>query len=128
MTKWVHSTKYGLGFILNCNKQGLFFNDKTRMICDENSLTFLYCSKAQEKKKKLISYYKFSDVPDELLQKVKIFQNIRKFLKGDSASTQYIKQSALKNLDGSFIEKPRGTYFIKKWKKSSKGTLFQLTT
>ena len=43
VTKWVdYSTKYGLGYRLSDGSSGVFFNDSTKVIVEQNGQNFFY--------------------------------------------------------------------------------------
>lgn len=70
VTKWVdYSTKYGLGYRLSDGSSGVFFNDSTKVIVEQNGQNFFYYERkaiSSTEKQDIMSSYPLNDYPKEL--------------------------------------------------------------
>lgn len=76
--KWIdYSSKYGIGYALNNNMIGVYFNDSTKMLtCSEDS--FFYIERVE--REDVIKKHSFKDYPNELKKKVSLFNHFKGYL------------------------------------------------
>lgn len=56
--KWVdYSSKYGLGYLLSNNANGVFFNDSTKIIMDPKGFHFDFLERKQADKQDIMTSY-----------------------------------------------------------------------
>lgn len=72
--KWVdYSSKYGLGYLLSNGQTGVFFNDSTKIVIDQNAHTFYYYERkavSQTEKQDVMQTHNLTEYPKELQKKV----------------------------------------------------------
>lgn len=65
MKKWVdYSSKYGLGYLLSDGSTGIYFNDASKMVLDDQGQKVDYIGNESEDPKRLISFL-LSGSPDD---------------------------------------------------------------
>ena len=70
VTKWVdYSTKYGLGYLLSDQSAGVFFNDSTKIVSQNQGKSFYYYERkaiSSTEKQDVLTKHPFDDYPKEL--------------------------------------------------------------
>ena len=68
--KWVdYSSKYGLGYLLSNGCTGVFFNDSTKIVIDQDGIRFQYYERkavSTTEKQDVMTAYTLTDFPKEL--------------------------------------------------------------
>lgn len=84
VTRWVdYSAKYGFGFLLSDGTTGILFNDSTRITTYGMLQNFEYASKVNTNKGRCVEeirLFSFTNFPDTLRDKVKLFNKFSKYL------------------------------------------------
>ena len=119
--KWVDfSSKYGIGYLLNNGCTGVCFNDFTKMVLEQDELTFTYVTR--EKGHKLDSEVTYpleeENYPAHLIKKVKLLKHFRSFLTKDEHAS----------FTSSLFRGVTYPVFVKKWIKTRYAILFRFST
>ncbi|OMJ87277.1 hypothetical protein SteCoe_11045 [Stentor coeruleus] len=78
--KWVdYSTKYGIGYSLSNGHTGVYFNDSSKIICDDNGM-FLYIYRKPDCKDEITEKYSLMSFPVDLKKKITLLEHFRKHL------------------------------------------------
>jgi polo-like kinase 1 len=110
--KWVdYSSKYGLGYLMNNNSVGVFFNDSTKIIANGTGGVFQYVCRPTSTREAESVTYSFSEYPEDLRKKVTLLEHFRKHLLDE-------------NTEG---ENKGPIVFVKKWLSTSHATFFRLS-
>lgn len=89
--KWVdYSSKYGLGYLLSNNATGVFFNDATKIILDQNGTNFDYIERKNADKQDVMTSHTLTDYPKELQKKITLLQHFKSYLEGNSKGDQVL--------------------------------------
>lgn len=109
VVKWHdYSSKYGLGYLLSNGTIGVFFNDGSKLI-GQNENTFDYIVRNNEKQD-VSTTYSFKDYPTEVHKKVLVFNRFKEHF--EPTQKTLVKQEA-------FI-------YVKKWIKTKHGIFFRM--
>ena len=80
VTKWVdYSSKYGLGYLLNNDIVGVYFNDHTKITLNTISNNASYIERKDDNQKDIIYSFNLKEAPKELQKKIFIFQHFKKY-------------------------------------------------
>ena len=78
--KWVdYSSKYGLGYLLNNDIVGVYFNDHTKITLNTISNNASYIERKDDNQKDIIYSFNLKEAPKELQKKIFIFQHFKKY-------------------------------------------------
>lgn len=140
--KWVdYSSKYGLGYLLSNNSNGVFFNDSTKIVLDPDGHNFIYYERRASDKKDIGSTHTLTDYPKELQKKVTLLQHFRSYLegsakKGEEGDTKNIgtermtKEEVKEEVSTEKPEKKvlgEDTVYVKKWMRTRHAIMFRLS-
>jgi polo-like kinase 1 len=80
--KWVdYSSKYGLGYLLSNGATGVFFNDSTKIVLDQNDNNFDYLErKSKQDKQDQVQSHTLTEFPQDLQKKVTLLQHFKSYL------------------------------------------------
>ncbi|GKY93285.1 hypothetical protein MPSEU_000296000 [Mayamaea pseudoterrestris] len=129
--KWVtryvdYTAKYGLGFLLNDQCSGVYFNDSTKTVLDAHSETFQYIERRKTedsgRAEALIETYTLSKYPESLKKKVTLLKHFQSYLMEHHKGTEddVIPTSSTPHLPTNFV-------FVKKWLRTKHAILFRLS-
>ena len=123
VTKWVdYSTKYGLGYILNNGLIGVYFNDNTKMLLNPHKNRITYVERKISDKQELLYTFSINEYPDDIKNKVTLFNQFRNFLEEDKLKlTNTLTRRERKSLEPNFEMKRRKTK-VEKMKKDLNDT------
>lgn len=108
--KWYdYSTKYGLGYILSNGTIGVSFNDGAKLVVPPGN-AFEYLTKDQSGKGESRSKYSFDEYPEDLHQKVLIYNRFKEHFESVITDSVRIKELV----------------YIKKWIKTKAAMFFRL--
>ena len=138
ITKWVdYSSKYGIGYLLNNQLIGVYFNDCTKLIYNPRTQKISFIERKVTKGKDMQYTFGLKEAPAELGKKVLIFQQFKKYLEEDINREKNEKQSnnkerkksknAVDKSANSKIEKEGENIFLTKWMKTSQAIIFRLS-
>jgi len=86
--KWIdYSSKYGLGYLLSDTSAGVFFNDSTKIVAEQNGSIFFYYERkaiSSTEKQDVMSKFAFTDYPTELHKTVTLLEHFKSYLKQNS--------------------------------------------
>ena len=95
---WIdYTSKYGLAYILTNGTIGVYFNDSTKLLLDndEKKFNYIYTKDKQE----VINNYSYDSFPESINKKVSLLYHFKKYLKKEKSptisSTEYVKKWAL---------------------------------
>ena len=109
--KWLdYSSKYGLVYLLSNGCIGIYYNDSTKIVVD-NEGKFSYIKKRMNNHKASIENYTLSNHPEKLTKKVNILKQLMK-----NIETNEFQYNEYKEL-----------VYVKKWLNIDQGTLFRLS-
>lgn len=115
--KWIdYSSKYGIGYLLNNRCYGVYFNDSTKILA-QNEDHFYYVERVA--KEDLPKRYSFADYPPELKKKIGLFNHFKGYLKDDEEPKR--QQASPAPLD------PRNLIYIKRWFRSKHAVIFRMS-
>ena len=110
--KWVdYSSKYGLGYMLSNGCPGVFFNDSTKIVGDQQGNTFQYLSRPSANQEEEMTTHPLVGFPPEFQKKVTLLQHFRKHLA----------------VNDPVSEVPTPLPYIKKWLTTSHAIIFRLS-
>eukprot|EP00357_Protocruzia_adherens_P032235 CAMPEP_0115018538 /NCGR_PEP_ID=MMETSP0216-20121206/28876_1 /TAXON_ID=223996 /ORGANISM="Protocruzia adherens, Strain Boccale" /LENGTH=581 /DNA_ID=CAMNT_0002389773 /DNA_START=88 /DNA_END=1830 /DNA_ORIENTATION=- len=123
--KWVdYSSKYGLGYLLSNGATGVFFNDSSKVILDNNGHQFNYMERRSSDRQDVVHTHTLTEYPKELQKKVTLLQHFRSYLEGTSKNgkdepgeKEEIKPASTSN---QFV-------YIKKWMRTRHAIMFRLS-
>ena len=131
VTRYVdYTSKYGLGFLLNDNCSGVFFNDSTKIALDNDGTSFQYVERKRTEPNELrrvdilVGSHCLENFPDKLNKKVTLLKHFRNYLleqqkkDGDdpeSSRTQPERDS-------------QNLVYVKKWLRTKHAILFWLSS
>ena len=149
VSKWVdYSSKYGIGYILNNNLIGVYFNDYTKLIYNPRSGKISFIERKVTKGKDMLYTFGLKEAPKELAKKVLIFLQFKKYFeeekndKDEKSSSAKIdrKKKAIsdKNVskridkkeekkEDKKEEKEEESIFLTKWMKTNQAIIFRLS-
>ena len=138
ITKWVdYSSKYGIGYLLNNQLIGVYFNDCTKLIYNPRTQKISFIERKVTKGKDMQYTFGLKEAPAELGKKVLIFQQFKKYLEEEINREKNEKQSnnkerkkskiAVDKAANSKIEKEGENIFLTKWMKTSQAIIFRLS-
>ena len=111
--KWIdYSNKYGIGYLLSNRSYGVYFNDSTKMVA-QNEECFYYLER--QNKEDVLKKYKFADYPADLKKKVGLFNHFKGYLKDEEAKNELVP------ID------PRNLVYIKRWFRSKHSVIFRMS-
>ena len=110
--KWVdYSSKYGLGYMLSNGCPGVFFNDSTKIVGDQQGKSFQYLSRPAANQEEEMTTHPLVGFAPEFQKKVTLLQHFRKHL------------AVAEPVD----EVPTPLPYIKKWLTTSHAIIFRLS-
>lgn len=129
VTRYVdYTSKYGLGFLLNDNSSGVYFNDSTKTALVPDGETFQYVERRRSEETpdprrldSTVETYTLSDFPESLKKKVTLLKHFRNYL---------LEQQ--KDEDEAAVGSDAGPYatnlvYVKKWVRTKHAILFRLS-
>ena len=137
--KWVdYSSKYGLGYLLSNGFSGVFFNDSSKIILDQNTKIFYYIERRPNENKEIISSYNIDLFPMPLQKKVKLLKKFKNFLEGETnanSSNEVHSNSKKENNEEKPAEnqnigpdkKDNSITYVKKWMQTKQAIMFSLS-
>ena len=154
ITKWVdYSSKYGIGYLLNNELIGVYFNDCTKLIYNPRIRKISFIERKVTKEKDMMYTFAVNETPKELQKKVLIFQNFKKYFdeenpkklekmkeqkakikkKSKTLTEKAMKEKEekekleLKLKEEKEIEKEGESVFLRKWMKTNQAIIFRLS-
>ena len=80
VVKWVdYSSKYGIGYLLNNNLIGVYFNDCSKLIYNPRTTKISFIERKVTKEKDMMYTFGLNETPKELQKKILIFQQFKKY-------------------------------------------------
>ena len=80
VVKWVdYSSKYGIGYLLNNNLIGVYFNDCTKLVYNPKTTKISFIERKVTKEKDMMYTFGLNETPKELQKKILIFQQFKKY-------------------------------------------------
>eukprot|EP00347_Sterkiella_histriomuscorum_P006501 403352526 len=129
--KWVdYSSKYGLGYLLSNDANGVFFNDNTKLILDPKGFYFDYMERRGAEKQDFMSSHTLTEYPKEIQKKVTLLLHFKSYLESDQKPGELVKiqkdQEHFK--DHSNTVKTQGApIYVKKWMRTRHAIMFRLS-
>ena len=115
--KWVdYSAKYGIGYLLSNNCTGVYFNDSTKVLLNNDGHQFSYYEKNPKDKNDDKKVFLLDNYPKELQKKVTLLQHFRSYLEGENSSLKDIKAGSAKT-----------EIYLKKWLHTKHAMIFRLS-
>ena len=154
ITKWVdYSSKYGIGYLLNNELIGVYFNDCTKLIYNPRIRKISFIERKVTKEKDMMYTFAVNETPKELQKKVLIFQNFKKYFdeenpkklekmkeqkakikkKSKTMTEKAVKEKEEKEKleqklkEEKEIEKEGESVFLRKWMKTNQAIIFRLS-
>lgn len=145
-----YSSKYGLGYLLSNNATGVFFNDSTKIVLDQQSQSlqaknpmFYYYERkpiSATEKQDVMTTHSLLDYPKELQKKVTLLQHFRSYLENNAATTgtgtngptsgkSANTESDVEMKDESGQQKSSNgpVVYVKKWMRTKHAIMFRLS-
>ena len=117
--KWVdYSNKYGLGYILTNGDTGVFFNDSSKILIEQNSGKFKYYERKSGEKQDSCMSYSLNEFPKDLQKKITLLNHFQKYLEGDTKPENELPRNG---------EKQDDDVYVKKWIKTKHAIMFRLS-
>ena len=156
VVKWVdYSSKYGIGYLLNNNLIGVYFNDCSKLIYNPRTTKISFIERKVTKEKDMMYTFGLNETPKELQKKILIFQQFKKYFeeelnpekneKDSKVSPSKIKKKS-KTMSGKALrgkeekkekkeekkeekepEKEGESVFLRKWMKTNQAIIFRLS-
>ena len=131
VTRYVdYTSKYGLGFLLNNGCSGVFFNDSTKIILDNDDSSFQYVERKRTEFSELrrvdmlVGSHNMDDYPETLNKKVTLLKHFRNYLmeqqKKDGEDPEADKTS--------MASEGESLVYVKKWTRTKHAILFWLSS
>lgn len=134
VTKWVdYSTKYGLGYLLSDQSAGVFFNDSTKIVAQNQGKSFYYYERkaiSSTEKQDVLTKHPFDDYPKELQKKVTLLEHFKSYLQSSNAQQSASYRHAEENgtpTDSSGSKLAPGSVYVKKWMRTRHAIMFRLS-
>ena len=147
IVKWVdYSSKYGLGYLLNNQYIGVYFNDCTKLIYNPRNNKISFIERKLTKEKEMKYTFGLTETPKELQKKILIFQQFKKYFEeenknkekseDDSSKHKSLKskkkgkqneQDKNKTPETKEEEKDTESIFLRKWIKTNQAIIFRFS-
>ena len=123
--KWVdYSSKYGLGYLLSNGHCGVFFNDCSKIIYNNEKNFFQYLEKSEKEKTDSVVTYSLNSYPPSLLKKVTLLLHFKSYLEGSRTDNINPDPNA-RMLTGDIYNQP--ITYLKKWLRTKHASLLRLS-
>lgn len=130
ITKWVdYSSRYGVIYQLPDGSIGVYYNDSTKALCQQDGSNFDYIARGTPEQPAVRSTHTFEDYPAELQKKVTLLRHFRNTMatdllgKRDGASSG---ESSLPQSYGARHGAPSQVY-LRKWTRRGSALMFSLS-
>ena len=131
VTRYVdYSSKYGLGFLLNNGCSGVFFNDSTKIVLDQDESGFQYIERKKIESNELrrvdvlVASHTLQNYPESLQKKVTLLKHFRNYLleqqKKEGENSETLKSSS--------VGESTSPAYVKKWLRTKHAILFWLSS
>ena len=129
-TRWVsryvdYTSKYGLGFLLNDNSAGVYFNDSTKTVLEPVGETFQYIERKRDDGRRsdvVVESHSLSNYPDSLKKKVTLLTHFRNYLLEQQKKTDQVDDEVVAD-----STQEQGLVYVKKWMQTKHAILFRLS-
>ena len=121
--KWVDYSRFGIGYKLNNNNYGVYFNDKSKMVLNEKKNVIYYIDSKNNDDNIKLNKYNIDNYPKEIEFKIKILQNFKKYF--DSFNDEEDENENLEKEEDN-NEESECLIYLKNWAKSETNYIFRL--
>ena len=98
IVKWVdYSSKYGLGYLLNNQYIGVYFNDCTKLIYNPRNNKISFIERKLTKEKEMKYTFGLTETPKELQKKILIFQQFKKYFEEENKNKEKSEDDSSKH-------------------------------